>query len=501
MTSNDFKKLIEQCVGPITMAAVILEENYDLLRPFLKKETGVKLPVIKKWNLTYIELWRFVNSSLSQSTPLNAKGNKGQKGSVAVVPKKKGDSIIPVSMEIAKRIKEISKKIEADNEELESCLDKIENADSPIHIGSFMGIAKRKDIESSMVELYSDLTSWMVKCGDAIRASNGNISNVLELIRLLTIAEIDLYNLVDNQTIQSNELRVLIKEWCHKHGIHDRDVDKLLESSFQRAYTLRDRINNLRNEFYKKIESNNEVIENLISKITDYQGKIEQATNSALNSLASYAEEREHDIDVHYDEKEKGLQNLFIRLSSKANEEIKRIDEIKNTLDSKELELKERFNKYFAEIAKKEEAIKLQSQELKDYFLSVAKEISDKGAAIEEKARLTYEELERENKKALDELQKSHQGFRSDVEANLNKKSEDIDKEIRTMKESQKSYMNDTDKTLKEKLQGFSNLHKHFIMDEAEIIGKIERQVKFYKFVAIVAGVLSIVSFLYSYVA
>ena len=299
---------------------------------------------------------------------------------------------------------------------------------------------------------------------------------------------------MDDQTIQSNELRILIKEWCQKHGIHDKEVDKLLESSFQRAYTLRDRINDLRKDFYEKIDKNNEQIRELRSHYSDYQAKIQEATDSALLSLKASAEERKYDIDNHFFERQKELQKRFDLLSSSANKEIERIETIKHSLDEDEVELEKKVASYYAVIAEKERSIQQQSDEIKEQFSIVAKELSDKGLALEEMSRTAITEFENKHQTALEELQKNSQTFRSDIEERLGKKDEATEKELKLMREGQEWFKKDIKKTLDDKFHGLADLHKQFIIDQTTIISKLEHQVKTYKIVAVIAGVVSVAS-------
>lgn len=360
MSSSEFKKLIEQSVGEIYFEDTISQNRFSQLRLFLEKELGVIVPDLWSSTMTYIDLWRKVNK-LTENKQNNqkSKGMKMKKEKSVVIVNSKPNPL-PVSNKIAKKITEISSQIEDDKEELNNYLDEIQNATPSIDIGSFLGflpVPKKGDVESAIYNVYSSLCEYIVKCGDAIRSANGNISNTLELIQLLATAEADIYNLIDNQALESNELRVLIKEWCKEHGIHDEEVDKLLESSFQRAYTLRDRINDLRKDLYEEIDKNNKQIRELQSHYSDYQTKIQEAKDSALLSLKASAEERKHDLDNHFLEKQKELQKRFDLLSSGANKEIERVEALKRSLDDKNKEFSEKVTLYFSKIDQKEKSI------------------------------------------------------------------------------------------------------------------------------------------------
>ena len=467
MTSKEFQSLIGRCIGENELGSNVSKGNYNKLRPFLEKELDVNLPSDQPYHQTYIDLWRYVNGKIGQRGSSNnqTKQNSNTESTV-IIPKKKGNAVIPVSIKVANKLKEISEKIESDNGELEDCLDEIQNAEPTIDIGSYLGIiVKKHDIENSINKVYSSLCKYIVKCGDAIRASNGNISNVLELIQLLTAAEVDLYNLMDNQAIESNELRMLIKEWCKKHGIHDEEVDKLLESSFQRAYTLRDRINDLRKDLYEKIDENNEQIRELRSHYSDYQTKIQKATDSALLSLKESAEDKKHDIDNHFSEKQKELQKRFDLLLSSANKGIERVEALRQSIDNKDKEFSERVKLHFSEINKKERSIEQLSIEKTEELKNVAREVTEK-----------RDEIEKEVNDILNNLKQDNQTFQSNIQADFKEKKEDIEKELTRMNESQEWFQKELNKNYEEKVLG------------------LEYQVKTYKIVAIIAGVTSVAS-------
>lgn len=488
MTSKEFISLIERCIGKNGLGSYVSTDKYEKLKPFLEEELCIKLPSDKPYNQTYIDLWRYVNGKLGERASSNVQVKSGKQNSntesTVIIPEKKGKTVIPVSLKVAKKLNEISKKIESDNSELEDCLDEIQNAEPTIDIGSYLGvIVKKSDVEASIYEVYSSLCDYIVKCGDAIRASNGNVSNILELIQLLTAAEVDLYHLMDNQAIESNELRILIKEWCKKHGIHDDEVDKLLESSFQRAYTLRDRINDLRKDFYEKIDKNNEQIRELQSHYSDYQAKIQEATDSAILSLRASAEKKMHDIDNQSIEKQKELQKSFDIFSSNANKEIERVEALKRSLDDKNKEFSEKVTLYFSKIDQKEKSIEQLSIKKTEELLSVAREVTEKGNMVEKKAN-----------DRLNSLEQNNQTFQSKMQADFKNNKEVIDNELTRIKESQEWFKKELNKNLEEKVQGFADLYKQFVTDQTTIIDKLEHKVSTYKVVAIIAGVVSVAS-------
>ena len=95
---------------------------------------------------------------------------------------------------------------------------------------------------------------------------------------------------------------------------------------------------------------------------------------------------------------------------------------------------------------------------------------------------------------SIDNQEKSNKAFHSEMQDLFSKKGEDIDKELKRMKEIHDCFKKDLNKTLDEKIQGLTNLHKQFVIDQTSTIDKLEGQVKNYKIVAILAGIISIAS-------
>lgn len=474
MSSSEFKTLIERNVGKIYFEETISKNRFSQLRLFLEKELGVIVPDLWSSTMTYIDLWRKVNTLTETQQKTNNKKKSKMKSKEPEIEEKTSVVLVSslhsnglaISNKIAKKISDISSQIEDDKGQLKYYLNKIENTKSNVEIGSYIGfVPKKDDIVESISEVYSTFREYILTCGNAIRSANGNISNLLELIQLLATAEADIYNLIDDQSLASNELRVLIKDWCKEHGIHDEEVDKLLESSFQRAYTLRDRINDLRKDLYEKIDKNNEQIKELLSHYSDYQAKIQEATDSALLSLKTSADERKQDIDKHSFEKQKELQKCFELLSSSVNKEIERGEALKQSIDNKDKEFSERVNLHFSEIGKRERSIEQLSIEKTEELKTVARDVTEK-----------KDEIEKEVNDILNNLKQTNQTFQSNFFADFKEKKEEIDNELTRMKENQECFKEKLNKNFEEKVQG------------------LEHQLKTYKIVAIIAGIASVVT-------
>lgn len=102
--------------------------------------------------------------------------------------------------------------------------------------------------------------------------------------------------------------------------------------------------------------------------------------------------------------------------------------------------------------------------------------------------------LEKQYQASINNQEKSNKAFHSEMQNLFSKKGEDLDKELKRMKEIHDCFKKDLNKTLDEKIQGLTNLLKQFVIDQTSTIDKLEGQVKNYKIVAIFAGIISIAS-------
>ncbi len=119
----------------------------------------------------------------------------------------------------------------------------------------------------------------------------------------------------------------------------------------------------------------------------------------------------------------------------------------------------------------------------RDYSEKKFEEVKDELASFEKQSQASIENQEKSNK-----------AFHTEMQNLFSKKSEDLDKELKRMEEIHDSFKKDLNKTLDEKIQGLTNLHKQFVIDQTSTIDKLEGQIKNYKIVAILAGIISIAS-------
>lgn len=176
-------------------------------------------------------------------------------------------------------------KLKQEKEDFERTLNKIDNTSPTINIKrTWYGSIKKDSIEQSLSDVYSSLVNHIIKCGNAIKSSNDHISTILSLLQCIGRIEANLYDKLGNNEVATNEFRELMRDWCKQNGIREEAIDKLFESSFARAYTLRDRINQLKID----IAANTEKISNIDQQLQSIKDDIEKSIVQSKDDLIKF---------------------------------------------------------------------------------------------------------------------------------------------------------------------------------------------------------------------
>lgn len=184
---------------------------------------------------------------------------------------------IPINIQLANDLRNLSNEITYGQKELQEILNSLSTSSLEVNIKRhWWGGTDHESIIDSIGNIKSNLGYYIGKCGNALQQTNKNLERTLELIKLLALVEKELYEQIENQTVSSNELKTVIHDWFIKQGIRDEEVQELLETSFKRAYTLRDRLNKLQ-------QDNEESIARLEERITFLEKK--QSTNNVKTVL------------------------------------------------------------------------------------------------------------------------------------------------------------------------------------------------------------------------
>lgn len=302
-------------------------------------------------------------------------------------------------------VQNIDSSIVKNEKELKQKLESLEKAQANIEVTRhWYGPVDIDSVCNSLVNVYDDLRKYIQTCGSAIRTTNENLSHTLGLIRILAMIEKDLYEQVDNETIQSNVLKDLIRDWCKKNNIREEEVNSLLESSFQRAYTLRDRINNIRSEIFKKFEYYDSEILELESNIESLKSFVSSEKTKTLKELSNLYSSKQSEL---------------INLSSKKINELLRLHE-KNlkTINKYSKGIEDKYNEFIKDLYNKKEDVVQLSEEFKEYL---NKNIN----VLNEKQNEAIKEISSESQKKIDQFNflcesilEKQKSYKEDIENN-----------------------------------------------------------------------------------
>lgn len=255
-------------------------------------------------------------------------------------------NIILVGVQLTRDIKQLSKDIINGQNALHDTLVELDTSSLKVELErNWLGQVKKSSVENNLENVYSNLSYYIGKCGKALQNTNENLSRTLDLIKLLALVEKDLYEHLDDQIVSNNELKNILLDWFKKQGINDNEVRELLESSFQRAYTLRDRLNIFRQEYKSSItacekrllefENKHNALDDEIAKlITDSSNKLQRALDNDLNLLSQlYNEKQSSLLSLSHEQasKMKGLLKDYVEIVTKDKKEQDSLREFVNS--------------------------------------------------------------------------------------------------------------------------------------------------------------------------
>lgn len=226
---------------------------------------------------------------------------------------------------------------------------------------NWWGSTNIESVEDAISKVYKNLSDYIREYGKALCKINDNQCKTLELISILAKFEDDLYKQLDNSEVATNELRQLIVDWCREQNINDEDVQKLLDYSFQRSITLRDRINNLREELEKKISR-------LDMKFDSVKNELEQYVEEAHKKLESILSDHKVSIQKTITEQKEALRQTLDDVYSNVHQVVAEIDNKKRNIDN-------RIEQIVGEIEQLKKELDDERQETTSYYTEQRKEI------------------------------------------------------------------------------------------------------------------------------
>lgn len=385
--------------------------------------------------------------------------------SKALRPNNSSD-IIPVGVQIARNLKQLSKDINDGQNALQDTLDELDTSSLEVTLErNWLGQVKKSSVEDNLENVYSNLSYYIGKCGEALQNTNDNLSRTLDLIKLLALVEKDLYEHLDDQIVSNNELKDILLDWFKKQGINDNEVRELLESSFQRAYTLRDRLNIFRQEYKSSIvacekrllefENKHNALDDEIAKlITDSSNKLQKALENDLNLLSHLYNEKHASLLSLSNEqtsKMKGLLKDYVEIVTKDKKEQDLLREFVNDSLNTLRNLTASFDEDFKQ---KNDIFKNQTRESCNELHSIKEKIINKiDTLVSERQNEILNNLDalhnkyigltttlyEDQKRELDVLVKNHEADTERIYNNFVQSQEEAVKNVRSQAEQSSS--------------------------------------------------------------
>lgn len=201
----------------------------------------------------------------------------------------------------------LSKKIESSLKEVQEKYDKLSNVASPVVENEHLwGLIKTTDVKESLNGLLALIQELAEGTLGAFQANGKNLEAILELMKISVSIENDLYRQLEDSDCTKENIANLLHDLCSQYNIDSRAIEGLFEQSFNRTVTLRTRINDLREEVFKRISKYEEQFEHLDEiirkkeeefaysfdcKTAEYKKKLESCIKEYLFVIDSYRNE------------------------------------------------------------------------------------------------------------------------------------------------------------------------------------------------------------------
>ena len=192
--------------------------------------------------------------------------------------------------------------------------------------------------EHATIENIIEQNTQIVSClKKAITRVNMRFAGLMKITMLIAELENDMYSLIDEQSINSNELRQTLIDIFRAQGISDTQIDSLLDRSFKRANILRERIIGLKED----IIGIRNILDAHVADIGVLQEE-QQSIQDALQNQDNVLLQIRNEIETlssrlsTIDEHEKQISLLADEIRQKADlSELKHLTAIVNTQQTK----------------------------------------------------------------------------------------------------------------------------------------------------------------------
>lgn len=249
--------------------------------------------------------------------------------------------------------KKITNTIDKQDSALKSNLRDIDSSFSPIVEDEHLwGLFSTNNYKESIVQVYERMKKFSKNALGAIKNTNDNLISTLNLLTILARTEKDLYEIIDNSELKIQDVTDIIQEICDKNNIKDEKVKNVLEQTFKRSYTLRDRINGLRLQFDERLAKIDKHFADIQSEYEEKELHLQSIVEKGKTETMSSVEKEISKCREYLNTEIKNTDAQLKGFLNTVEQEINRIEVVK----------KELHDELFAVINKQDEKIRTLEQ-------------------------------------------------------------------------------------------------------------------------------------------
>ena len=263
--------------------------------------------------------------------------------------------------ELSKRIEDIfnknkfqliSKNIEDNKVALNNALERLEEEGCPIKTDEyFYGLFKSVNTKESLNAVYDKLKEVSLYSYRAINSCNSNLMDILNLMNILATTERDLYDLLDKNELSIIDMSLFVKDVCKNNNIKNEVVEEFFNTTFQRSYTLRDRINAIKNDLNSRVDKVEENVQVAVLRINqkedDLRTFIQLKSQEYISSCAKIVSDYKKDLGIAIESQRSRLDDISETSKELLSSIIKAHSDFETKLDILKSDFKNEMKEFF----------------------------------------------------------------------------------------------------------------------------------------------------------
>lgn len=456
LTFNELFDIIQEATG---LGSSDFQNNFELVK--CRITSGILQEFCRRKNVKEPDMFRFVEkNNINSMERLRQVLNDMLPGDTTVcyTPVHSPNPGQNFPDLINTNLSNLANQISNDQKEVTRIVNNI-NDSSTIKIERhWYGTLDRDSIEDGFNTVYRDFGSVLKNYGLAVNKTNGNLIHILELIKLLAVIEKGLFEQIDEQTTSINEFKEMFIQYCKEKGIDDDAVHELIECSFQRSYTLRERITTLRQDYQKSI-----------SQCQQRLSQFEQKHNSLDSSINKIIDTTKRELDATLTADKTKANNSYKEILSKITQFTQSSSkEITSKIESFNKKVEEK-DKQIKDFVSKANSILVDVKKIKDDLIQYCTKEENAINSITGDAKKQIEKNKEEKSKELNDTASK---YISDCKTQLKVISDGYNLDISKLYESIKKNCKEVEENIKSKQENAQKECEQATKDINELVKK-----------------------------